>query len=315
MIPDLTIKNYYLQFIYKAKENAKEYENELNDTIKLKDNTYDYLLENIDIIEEIFNIDLTMFNEFNNQEYNNTEKLYNTANKKLNNIDDDNENRIYLFQIIKYCNVLRKENKLRISIKLTETRKNISFRQYQNYIRDYYNKVHECVLKGMGYKFSNGIGTYLINHWIMDKNKMKHKKRIDYVATYKRKKELLEKGVKLYDDKEAIWYAARNIPYKAVDYRVYQERTDWYEFTFIDSKIFGKYNLEYKKTEYVATKYRGMNYEQMANELCKTEEDIYNLQVDIKYKLNILLYKYPNKYLNYVRNSTQCKYDRWANNR
>ena len=29
---------------------------------------------------------------------------------------------------------------------------------------------------------------------------------------------------------------------------------------------------------------------------------------DIKYKLNILLYKYPDKYLNFVRNAEATKY-------
>ena len=91
---------------------------------------------------------------------------------------------------------------------------------------------------------------------------------------------------------------------------MYKESTDWYEFTFINSELSKHYSLEYKRTDYVATKYRGMSYTKMAEELCKTEEDVYNLQVDIKYKLNILLYKDPNKYLNYVRNAEQCKYKR-----
>ena len=37
-------------------------------------------------------------------------------------------------------------------------------------------------------------------------------------------------------------------------------------------------------------------------------DDIYNLQVDIKYKLNIYLYKYPEKHNNFVRNDEQSKY-------
>ena len=162
----------------------------------------------------------------------------------------------------------------------------------------------------MGYKFSYGIGTYVINHWKLDVNRIKNKVHLDYAATNAKKRELLAKGIKLYDDKEAAWYAARKIPYNAVDYRVYKESTDWYEFTFINSELSKHYSLEYKRTDYVATKYRGMSYTKMAEELCKTEEDVYNLQVDIKYKLNILLYKDPNKYLNYVRNAEQCKYKR-----
>ena len=195
-----------------------------------------------------------------------------------------------------------------------EFSKDIKFNTYRKYITAYYNKVHKCVLEGMGYKFSYGIGTYVINHWKLDTTRIKHKIHLDYAATNAKKKELISKGIKLYDDKEAAWYAARHIPYDAVDYRVYKEDTNWYEFTFIKSSIFRSSNLDYQRTEYVASKYRGMSYIQMANQLCNTLDDIYNLQVDIKYKLNILLYKYPTKYLNYVRNAEQCKYKRGAHN-
>ena len=51
-----------------------------------------------------------------------------------------------------------------------------------------------------------------------------------------------------------------------------------------------------------------MSYTAIADKFCKTKEDIYNLQVDIKYKLNILLYKDPTKYLRYVRTADQIKY-------
>ena len=51
-----------------------------------------------------------------------------------------------------------------------------------------------------------------------------------------------------------------------------------------------------------------MSYQDMADQLCNNLDDIVNLNVDIKYKLNILLYKYPEKYLNFVRNAEQSKY-------
>ena len=209
---------------------------------------------------------------------------------------------------------MRNENKYNKLIELANKRKDIKFNTYRKYITIYYNKVHKCVLQGMGYKFGYGIGTYVINHWKLDQSRIKNKTHLDYAATNAKKKELIAKGIKLYDDKEAAWYAARHIPYNAVDYRVYKDNTDWYEFTFIKSEIFKSNNLEYQRTEYVATKYRGMSYIKMAENLCHTEEDIYNLQVDIKYKLNILLYKDPTKYLNYIRNAEQCKYKRGAHN-
>ena len=314
MLPDITIKGYYLQFIHNAKNDITKYKNNLEITLSIKEQVYKYIEDNKDILNDSFNINLDDIEiEFCQKKYNPKEYLYNIVIKLLRNIDT-HPNRIVLLQLAKYCNILRNENKYNKLIELANKRKDIKFGVYRKYVTAYYNKVHKCVLNGMGYKFSYGIGTYIINHWKLDPKRIKNKVHLDYAATNAKKKELIAKGIKLYDDKEAAWYEARHIPYNAVDYRIYKENTDWYEFTFIKSEIFKSNNLEYQRTEYVATKYRGMSYTQMAEELCHTEEDIYNLQVDIKYKLNILLYKDPTKYLNYVRNAEQCKYKRGAHN-
>nr|DAG95293.1 MAG TPA: hypothetical protein [Crassvirales sp.] len=314
MLPDITIKGYYLQFIHNAKNDITKYKNNLEVTLSIKEQVYKYIEDNKDILNDSFNINLDDIEiEFCQKKYNPKEYLYNIVIKLLRNIDT-HPNRIVLLQLAKYCNILRNENKYNKLIELANKRKDIKFGVYRKYVTAYYNKVHKCVLNGMGYKFSYGIGTYIINHWKLDPKRIKNKVHLDYAATNAKKKELIAKGIKLYDDKEAAWYEARHIPYNAVDYRIYKENTDWYEFTFIKSEIFKSNNLEYQRTEYVATKYRGMSYTQMAEELCHTEEDIYNLQVDIKYKLNILLYKDPTKYLNYVRNAEQCKYKRGTHN-
>ena len=314
MLPDITIKGYYLQFIHNAKNDITKYKNNLEVTLSIKEQVYKYIEDNKAILNDSFNINLDDIEiEFCQKKYNPKEYLYNIVIKLLRNIDT-HPNRIVLLQLAKYCNILRNENKYNKLIELANKRKDIKFGVYRKYVTAYYNKVHKCVLNGMGYKFSYGIGTYIINHWKLDPKRIKNTVHLDYAATNAKKKELIAKGIKLYDDKEAAWYEARHIPYNGVDYRVYKENTDWYEFTFIKSEIFKSNNLEYQRTEYVATKYRGMSYTQMAEELCHTEEDIYNLQVDIKYKLNILLYKDPTKYLNYVRNAEQCKYKRGAHN-
>lgn len=314
MLPDITIKGYYLQFIHDAKIDIIKYKENLETVYKLKEQLYNYIENNQIILKDYFNINLQDIEiEWNHKQYNPKEYLYNIVIVLLRNTIE-HPHRIVLLQLAKYCNILRNENKYNKLIELANKRKDIKFNTYRKYITIYYNKVHKCVLQGMGYKFGYGIGTYVINHWKLDQSRIKNKTHLDYAATNAKKKELIAKGIKLYDDKEAAWYAARHIPYNAVDYRVYKDNTDWYEFTFIKSEIFKSNNLEYQRTEYVATKYRGMSYIKMAENLCHTEEDIYNLQVDIKYKLNILLYKDPTKYLNYIRNAEQCKYKRGAHN-
>lgn len=314
MLPDITIKGYYLQFVHNAKIDIVKYKENLDTTIKIKEEVYKYIEDNKNILKDSFDINLDDIEiEWCNKEYNPKEYLYNLTIVLLRNTVE-HPNRIVLLQLAKYCNVLRNEYKYNKLIELATKRKDIKFSVYRKYVTAYYIKVHKCVLQGMGYKFGYGIGTYIINHWKLDPKRIKNKVHLDYAATNAKKKELLAKGIKLYDDKEAAWYAARHIPYDAVDYRVYKESTDWYEFTFIKSDLSKHYSLDYQRTEYVASKYRGMSYTKMADTLCKNEEDIYTLQVDIKYKLNILLYKDPTKYLNYVRNAEQCKYKRGAHN-
>lgn len=314
MLPDVKIKDYYLQFIHNAKADIVKYKEQLETTLNLKEELYNYLEGNKTILKDSFGINLdTIDIEWNNKTYNPKLYLYNTVIVLLRETIE-HPDRIILLQLAKYCNILRNEYRYNTMIDIANKRKDVKFGVYQKYVSKYFAEVHRCVLQGMGYKFSHGIGTYVINHWKMDPELMRKKKRIDYAATNARKKELLAQGIKLYDDKEAAWYAARNIPYDAVDYRIYKTESSWYEFTFIKSVIFKSDNLEYDRTEYVASKIRGMSYKDMAEQLCKTEEDIYSLPVDIKYKLNILLHKYPNKYLNFIRNAEQCKYKCGAHN-
>ena len=314
MIPDIKLKDFYLQFIHNAEIDEVKYKDKLDLTITSKDKCYTYINDKKDIIKSDFNINLDNYEiEWVKKEYNPKEYLYNILIKLLPNIEE-HPNKIFILQIIKYCNILRVENRCNKLISLTSARKNIKYSEYRKYVTAYYTKVHKCVLQGMGYKFSYGIGTYICNHWKLDADKIKRRAHLDYAATNANKRKLIAEGVKLYDEKEAAWYAARKIPYNGVDYRVWKENTDWYEFTFIKSTIVKSGSYDYKRTEYIAKKYRGMSYTQMADELCHTEEDIYNLQVDIKYKLNILLYKDPTKYLNYIRNAEQCKYKPGAHN-
>lgn len=313
MVADVNIKDYYLQFIHDAEADAEEYKNELETVLKVKETVYEYLDINKDILKNTYNIDITTFDkEWNDKQYNKSETLYNLLIKLITVIKEDKEKEV-LLQAIKYCNILRKENNYKRLIVLTTKRKNLTFKAYRKYVSDYYIKVHKCLLNGMGYRFGNGIGTFIINYWKMDPTKTKYKNRIDFNATNKRKKELLAEGKRLYDPKEADWYAARGIPYDGVDYRVYKNDTSYYEFTIIKSNIFRK-DLEYKRVEYLNAKFRGMSYQQIADEYVKDIEDIYSLQLDIKFKLNILLYKDPTKYLNFIRNVEQVKYKHRAYN-
>lgn len=313
MIADINIKDYYLQFIHDAQIDAKEYKEKLDKVLEVKESVHKYLSENKERLINTYQIDITTFDlEWVEKKYNPAEHLYNRL-IKLFNITEENKDREVLTQAIKYCNILRNEDKFTKLINLCSKRKKLSLKEYKSYVAKYFIKVHECVLNGMGYRFAYGTGTFVINYWKMNPDLSEYSKKLDYAATNKKKKELLALGKKLYDEKEAQWYKARNIPYDGVDYRVYKRDHSFYEITFIKSVIL-KNNFEYQRTEYSHKDYRGLTQQELAEKYCKTVEDVYPMRMDIRYKLNVMLHIDPTKYLNFIRNAEQVKYKHRAHN-
>lgn len=305
MLPDIKIKEFYLRYVFNAKRDKEKYELILKEISNTKEELYSYIENYKDILSDKFYINLEQYDkECIKKEYNESEQLYKDVTKILKTINNI-EYKSLLIQIIKYCFKLKEEDNTKKLIHIASIREKLTLKDYKSYVNKYYMGVHKAVLEGFGYKFQEGIGTYIINYYKIDNPT---KKTIDYAETNRRKKEIIAKGLKPYDEKEAIWYKERKIPYDGVEYRVYLDNKFYYDFTFINSKIFKKKELDYQRTEYVHAKLRGLSYKEMADKYCNNIKDIIDLNVDIKYKLNILLYKYPQKYLNFVRNAEQSKY-------
>lgn len=307
MIADGNIKTYYLHFKSSAEKSKITYKEKLKEILLLKEELRNYVIENKNALFETYNIDLDSYEDWVNNSYETSELLYKQCMKLLR-VDESGEHRIVLIQTAKYCNILRNEYKIYKLIESCDKRINVTYKKYREYVTKYFSKVHACILRGEGYKFDKGIGIYICNYWKIDDKLRKKIKKLDFDATNARKRELIAKGLKPYDDKEAVWYKARHIPYDGVEYRVYKDDSYFYDFTFVCSSLFTNYSLEYDRTEYINVKYRKLGYRELADKFCRTFEDIVNLQVDIKVKLNILLHKNPTKYINFVRNAERQKY-------
>lgn len=307
MVPDLNLKDYYLKFIHDAEKDIQEHQEKLRDLLNLKNHCLNYLNDNKNQIDKELGINLDKYSvEFGNKQFNPLNKLYKDtlyAGKYNNRQHSAN----YL-QLVKYCNILIEQNRHEKAIAIAKKRNNLKYSKYRTLVANYYNQVHKTLLQGMGYEFGYGIGTFVINRWKMKKAAMAKKKVIDFAATNKKKKELLEKGCKLYNDIEAAWYKKNGLPYDGVDYRVYMTKDWFYEFTIINSKIFSTGGgLDYKQKEYIHLKYRNYSTEQMAL-LCKSLDDIVKFNVDLKHKLNMYLKLDPTCYLNFIRNVEQQRY-------
>lgn len=302
MTPDIDIKDYYYEYINNAKQDIKDSKEHLKDLAIQLSNLKDEISNNKDLILKTFNINLDEYSDWTDEIP--SEELSKTVNKFKTNYDI--EHRAILISIFRYIGVIKQIQKCNTKINLAEHRKDLSFSAYREIVKAYYHKVQEFLLKGYGYKFQYYIGTYCINRWKITQESSKL--RLDYAATNKRRKELLAQGAELYDDKLAAWYKARNIPYNGIDYRVYIHNDHFYEFRFIHSSIMGVGTVDFKHNEYINVKYRGKSFQEIADELVSKEEDVYNLAADIKYKLNVLLYKFPHKYTNFIRNEEQLRY-------
>ena len=138
MIPDITIKQYYLQFVHNAKIDIAKYKENLNTTIKLKEEIYEYLKRNKTVLKESFDINLDDIKiEWIEKRYNSKEYLYNLTIVLLRNTIE-HPNRIVLLQVAKYCNILRNENRYNKLIEIANKRKDIKFSTYRKYITNYY---------------------------------------------------------------------------------------------------------------------------------------------------------------------------------
>lgn len=303
MTPDIRLKDFHIQFKHEAKVELNYLKERYKIIVDIKELTTTKLENNKSVIEKEYGLKLDDYKEWNNKEYNDVELLYKKAMAKYN-ISPIKYNNTLLMTIIEYCTILRNEYKCLDNIKVREKEANMGIKEYMKYLAAYFNRVHKIVLEGGGYKFGHGIGTFIINYYETSKPKV----ILDFNATRLKKKELQKSNKKIYNENEAAWYKARNIPYDGVPYTVYKNSANMYKINIVNGKLFTKNKAEFKYTDYVNLKYRGLTQQQIADKFCKTREDVYNLQVNLKYKLNILLYKGLVTHLTYVRNTKDYKY-------
>lgn len=297
MVPDIRMKEYYLRFIHNAIGDIKRYKEDLAYYNDIKNKQVIFINNNKDEYKSKFKIFIE------------DELIAIKRAEFLIKTEEDINNRFLLSRLCQYGNTIKRIAEYEKMIIYADKRKNIKYRDYETYVSKYYNRVHKFVLQGYGYQYNYGIGILAICRW-----KINSKKRVlDYSATAKRKKELLAAGKKLYDKLEAEWYARRNIPYDGIDYRVFNKATHIYDIDIFKSKLFNYRYHKFKHTEYVNVRFKGMAYKEIAD-ICNNLDDISNLPVDLRYKLNITLYKDPACYLLYIRNDEEDRHKHGAHN-
>lgn len=307
MTADIKLKEYYSEYIAKAKTDCYSYTNKLKELEETKNDLELYFKNNKQTINDIskeynLNFDYTnmSLNDFNNLYHNKLSKL-------LVRIDNPNH-RQELIQISKYCRCMDNINDYKDKLDIANNRSIVSYTKYRQLVELYYNRVQRCLLEGFGYKFQHGLGIISINRW---KSRNEHD-RVNFAETRKAKLKLIAEGKKPWDNEEAKLYEAKGIPYDGIKYTVYDNNKIYYQLELQNSNVFNDRTLKYYKEKNTTT-YRGMSYNDIAN-TCKSDEDIYNLKVDLMTKLQISLIKHPERFLKFVRDAEQDKYKFRKNN-
>ena len=196
-------------------------------------------LENDKLIEEIklkrddvlpyvnsFKLPIIDYPEFQQNKYING-RLINAAIGLYTDRRNDGEMKGRCFKLLSLAKAQEKYYNNVQAIRKAEKILALTYRQYCNILRTFYYEVHkQMILNGYGYVLEGCFGWICFNRVIINGEV----KMIDFAATNKKKKELIAKGLKPYNEKEAKWCKDNHIPYDGVDYKVYKNDECWYEY-------------------------------------------------------------------------------------
>lgn len=287
---DINIRDNYLSFHHKSIYEYNILEKKLNRLNDAKIETWNNLLPRKENIHEEFDIIVSKDVDFIS--------LQNKFYKEFRN-NDKPARRELLILLIKYCSIIKNIAETEKQLALATKKKELGFADYRYIVFKYYSKVHKFLLQGKAYRYNSGIGTLYI-----DRTQVKGEgKKIDFHKTKLRKQELLAKGVKLYNQQDAAKAAFLGLPYDGVDYRVWLRAPAFYSLKFIHSKFFKK-EYDFIPISYIHQKYREYTQDQLALEVCENNEDIYNLQIDLRTKIAIYLKRNPERYIDFKRSIT-----------
>ena len=297
----INAKGYYKLFIKNNKqklEDSLKLLEELEEDIEVR---HKNILSWIDVYINEFNFNPNQYIEFENNEYI-TGKFYRAAKGLLINKQNDYELVGDLFNLYELASKQKEIYDLKQDIVLFKKCIALSLKEYTEILRVYYTEVHKhLVLEGEGYAFSGELGWICVNRCIIDK---KHP-MLDYSATKKREKELIEKGERIYNKEEADWCLRNGIEYKAKDKRVFICNEYCYQIPLIDCKLPNARSLEFKVSDYRHRSCRGKTNDELI-ELCNRDiKKICELSVDLKTKVTLCDKANKILYTKFIRNENQ----------
>lgn len=251
--------------------------------------------------KESFNVDVTKYKEYVENKY-----IDGTFLRLAKGMFINRSNNYELVSDLYTLYNLAKKQKdifgIEKDIELYDKLLSLTLNQYNEILKTYYTQVQkELVLEGNGYALGNNIGWLCINRCHIERQAP----HIDYAATKKRKEELRAAGKKIYNKEEAEWCKQNNIPYDAVDGRVFMRNEYCYEMPLLGCKLPNGGKYKFAITDYRHSSLRGKTNDDLIK-MCNNDiNKICNLPIDVRTKLNLCLKVDDTLYTKFIRNENQ----------
>lgn len=180
-------------------------------------------------------------------------------------------------------------------ISRTQNYKDMTFDEYKRLLSKYYVEVMNSVVEGNGVQLSNGLGILIIEY--EDMSEVKKHNVIDWPATQRRKKEILEKGLKPYDKIEAEEYAKAGLPYDGVDCIVYKDADYKIRVMIIKPDISNTNDMCLVPTNTLPKETKGLTHKELAEKF--TDKKLGFLKYNFRTRAEINMYRDKLNYLKY----------------
>lgn len=297
----INIKVYYSNMRTAIAVKHKEAIKRFDALSTLMSATYKDIKSCINIYKNNFKVDLNNYAEFVDDKY--IDGTFLKVSKGMF-INRNNNYQLVadLFNLYNYAKQQKEKYDLAKQIELYEKVLQLTLKEYTELFRIYMTEVHKkLILEGGGYVFGENIGWICINRCIL----VKARPKLDYIATKKKKEELIAAGKRLYNQEEADWCKRNGIEYKAEDYRVFINKEYCYEIPLLGCKLPEGTKFKLDIADYRHTSVRGKTNDDLIAECKGNLDKICELQVDLKTKLTMCDKTDKMLYTKFIRNETQ----------
>ena len=299
------ISFYFSQMHKRAIGKIKILERKLTDKRKECDSLREEIKSKLDYYKTNFGVNLMDYEEFVNNTYT-TGKFKRAASFIYSNRKGKHTLVIELYDIIVLANLQKKISELNEKLRINKILASLSLYQYERIVGQYYNKVQELLIRdAKGYSFAGRMGWTCINRYKLKKPVT----LLDYKATRVKKQQCINEGKRIYNKEDAKWCEEHNIPYDAVDYRVFTKLEYNYELPLIGNHIKSATSCnKIKASDYIGSELREKDYDDMIKMCHNNIDEIMDLHLDIRRKLALCLKINPLIYTKYIRNENQESY-------